>query len=132
MNNNMKTSPVKNLENKFSNLSLTSFISEDIVEFKEAIRNGMINTRGTNNSIKRNTETTVDNLNTPKEFDISNITCNDNISTPPFDEFIESFMNNDAEKLDISDPMNIIDEAYKKTKINNNMNKKKQTKKEIG
>ena len=61
MNNNMKTSPVKNLENQFSNLSLASFISEDIVEFKEAIRNGMINTRGTNNSIKRNTETTVDN-----------------------------------------------------------------------
>ena len=125
MNNNMKTSPVKNLENQFSNLSLTSCISEDIVEFKEAIRNGMINTRGTNNSIKRNTESVVDNLNTPKEIDIdsshasiSNLTCND-ISTHPLDEFIESFMNNDDENLDISDPMNIIDEAYKKTKINN-------------
>ena len=75
----------------------------------------------TNNSIKRNTETVVDKLNTTKKIDIdsshaaiSSITCNYNISTPLFDEFIESFMNNDAENLDISDPMNIIDEDCKK------------------
>jgi len=38
-------------------------------------------------------------------------------STPSFGDFIKSFINEDTEKLDISDPMNIIDEAYKKAKI---------------
>ena len=70
-NNNMKASPVKSLENQFENLSITSFTSEDIIEIKDAIRNGMVNTRGPNNSIKENTETVTVNMNTPSEI-ISN------------------------------------------------------------
>ena len=126
-NNNMKASPVKSLENQFENLSITSFTSEDIIEIKDAIRNGMVNTRGPNNSIKEKTETAAVNSNTPSEIvinssyaAINNLISNDNIpsfSTPSFDNFIKSFINEDTEKLDLSDPMNIIDEAYKKAKI---------------